>query len=150
MDHVNIVKLHEVIVADQSRYLMLVMEYAQNGAVIQRIEDAEGQPCFARLNETAARNYFRDMCSGLDYMHYHKIIHADLKPENILIGSDGRVKLSDFGCSFVFQQRPDTTREVIEKGKQYGNIIQFNDEVNVASRPISGGSPSIHAPEMIE
>lgn len=57
------------------------------------------------------------MCAGLDYMHYNKIIHADLKPENILIGADGRVKLSDFGCSFVFHQRPDTPHEMVEKGK---------------------------------
>lgn len=46
MDHVNIVNLQEVVVDPSSRYLLLVMEYAENGPVCQRAPDVDGEPRF--------------------------------------------------------------------------------------------------------
>lgn len=34
--------------------------------------------CFCRLTEVASRNYFRQACAGLDYLHYHNVVHGDL------------------------------------------------------------------------
>ncbi|MFB2979792.1 AAA domain-containing protein [Microseira sp. BLCC-F43] len=36
---------------------------------------------------------------ALAFSHERKYVHRDLKPSNILIGSDGRLKLADFGIS---------------------------------------------------
>lgn len=33
------------------------------------------------------------------YLHTKNVIHRDIKPENLLIGSDGDIKMSDFGWS---------------------------------------------------
>ena len=38
---------------------------------------------------------------GLESLHSSGISHRDLKPENILIGSDGHIKLADFGLSAI-------------------------------------------------
>ncbi len=37
--------------------------------------------------------------NALAFSHERKCVHRDLKPSNILIGSDGRLKLADFGIS---------------------------------------------------
>lgn len=40
-------------------------------------------------------------------MHYNKVVHGDLKPDNLLMSAAGRVKITDFGSSHMFQ-RGDT------------------------------------------
>jgi serine/threonine protein kinase len=37
--------------------------------------------------------------NALAFSHERKCVHRDLKPSNILVGSDGRLKLADFGIS---------------------------------------------------
>ena len=46
-----------------------------------------------------ALDYFRQVCQGLDYLHYNNVVHGDLKPENLLTTADGVVKIGDFGSS---------------------------------------------------
>jgi len=50
-----------------------------------------------------------NICEGLRYAHKQGIIHRDLKPQNILIGTDGNVKISDWGLSKVLTQSGATT-----------------------------------------
>lgn len=39
---------------------------------------------------------FKQIVSGVKYLHANNIVHRDLKPENILIADDGLIKISDF------------------------------------------------------
>ncbi len=47
------------------------------------------------------------LLQGLDYLHYNKVVHGDLKPDNLLMSATGKVKITDFGSSHMFQ-RGDT------------------------------------------
>ncbi|TRY99296.1 hypothetical protein DNTS_003989 [Danionella cerebrum] len=106
LDHLNIVKLVEVRTVSSWVHsvidpLMLikqlgVFELMQKGPVME-------VPCDSPFTEDQARNYFRDIVLGIEYLHYQKIIHRDIKPSNLLLGDDGHVKIADFGVSNQFE-----------------------------------------------
>lgn len=52
-----------------------------------------------RLPEAQAQVVFRQVLSGLDYLHYNSLVHGDLKPENLLLSERGVVKIADFGST---------------------------------------------------
>ena len=49
--------------------------------------------------ETIARQYFKQLISGLSYLHQKGVFHRDIKPENILLSADLTLKIADFGFS---------------------------------------------------
>lgn len=51
----------------------------------------------ARLAETLARTYFRQITRGLAHIHSKGIVHRDMKPENILIDKHNCARICDFG-----------------------------------------------------
>jgi len=53
----------------------------------------------ARFDEEIARKYLSEILLAVEELHYHDVIYRDMKPENIVLGSDGHVKLIDFGLS---------------------------------------------------
>lgn len=85
----------QVIDPPGSQYMMLVMEYLEKGPVLHTLDQAG----FEQLPEEVAADYFRQAVQGLEYLHYHKVVHGDIKPENLLLSATGELKISDFGCS---------------------------------------------------
>ncbi|KAK6151608.1 hypothetical protein DH2020_014243 [Rehmannia glutinosa] len=90
MHHPNIVELHEVMASKTKIYF--AMEYVRGGELFAKI--ARG-----RLREEAARNYFQQLISAIDFCHSRGVYHRDLKPENLLLDEDGKLKVTDFGLS---------------------------------------------------
>ncbi|XP_003458089.1 calcium/calmodulin-dependent protein kinase kinase 1 isoform X2 [Oreochromis niloticus] len=96
LDHVNIVKLVEVLDDPSEDNLHMVFELMRKGPVME-------VPTDNPLSEEQARLYFRDVILGIEYLHYQKIVHRDIKPSNLLLGDDGHVKIADFGVSNQFE-----------------------------------------------
>eukprot|EP00873_Tetraselmis_striata_P022640 jgi/Tetstr1/442904/TSEL_030967.t1 len=116
LKHPNLVKLYEVIDDPVSTKLLMVMEHVQGGPIMPE----NSANC---MSEQVVVHYFRDMCMGLDYLHFNYISHGDLKPDNMLLSAGGDVKITDFGCSRVL----DSADELVSR---------------------TTGTPVFYAPEM--
>ncbi|XP_017650474.1 calcium/calmodulin-dependent protein kinase kinase 1 [Nannospalax galili] len=132
LDHVNVVKLIEVLDDPAEDNLYLVFDLLRKGPVME-------VPCDKPFPEEQARLYLRDIILGLEYSLslckrcgwmesvsscLQKIVHRDIKPSNLLLGDDGHVKIADFGVSNQFE----------------GNDAQLSS---------TAGTPAFMAPEAI-
>ncbi|KAF6780131.1 hypothetical protein AHF37_00399 [Paragonimus kellicotti] len=61
-----------------------------------------------RLVESAARFYAAQVFMALEYLHCLNVLYRDLKLENIVLGSNGYVKLVDFGFAKFVPRRTYT------------------------------------------
>ncbi|XP_010253154.1 PREDICTED: CBL-interacting protein kinase 18 [Nelumbo nucifera] len=94
--HPNILQLYEVMASRKKIYF--VMEYAKGGELFNKI--AKG-----KLKEDAARKYFQQLISAVDFCHSRGVYHRDLKPENLLLDENGNLKVSDFGLSALAESK---------------------------------------------
>ena len=69
------------------------MEYVSGGSVASILAK------YGPLPEQTIKHYGRQLLKALAFLHSNGIIHKDVKGANILIGSDGKVKLTDFNSS---------------------------------------------------
>lgn len=94
--HPNVVELYEVMASKTKIYF--VMEYVKGGELFGKV--AKG-----KLKEDAARRYFQQLISAVDYCHSRGVYHRDLKPENLLLDENGNLKVSDFGLSALAESK---------------------------------------------
>ena len=74
----------------------MVLEYVPNGELFDYILKMN------RLSEEEARKFFRQLITGVKYIHDQNVCHRDIKPENLLLDKDMNLKISDFGLSAFF------------------------------------------------
>ncbi|XP_070970826.1 mitogen-activated protein kinase 15-like [Oncorhynchus clarkii lewisi] len=91
-DHVNIVKLLNVIRAQNDKDIYLVFEYMDTDlhAVIKKGN---------LLKDIHKRYVMHQLLKATKYLHSGNVIHRDQKPSNILLDTDCFVKLCDFGLA---------------------------------------------------
>ena len=90
-NHENIIKLWNVLKADNDRDIYLVFEFMDTDlhAVIR-----------ANILEEVHKQYIMyQLLKALKYMHTAGMLHRDMKPSNMLLNSDCLVKVCDFGLA---------------------------------------------------
>ena len=80
---------------DESK-LYIVSEFLPGGDLFYHLHNSTFQ-----FTESAIKFYIVEIILGIEFLHNNNIIYRDLKPENILMGSDGHIKLSDFGLAKI-------------------------------------------------
>jgi len=88
--HPNIVR---VLSPETKSRIYLVMEYAEGKSLRAIMGERR------KFSVEEALGIVKQICSALVYLHGQGVVHRDLKPDNVLIGSDGQIKLLDFGIA---------------------------------------------------
>jgi len=96
LDHINIVKLLDIIHAENK--LFLVFEYLNQDLkkYMDMYTNKNGLPL------AVVKSYLFQLMQGIAYCHTHRILHRDLKPQNLLLSNNGLIKLADFGLARAF------------------------------------------------
>ena len=95
----NVICYKETFIDEASNSLCIVMEYADNGDLFQKILEHQRNGTFFPENQIWF--YFIEIVKGLKALHSLKIFHRDMKSANVFLGAEGRVKIGDMNVSKV-------------------------------------------------
>ena len=104
LTHPNIVRFYDF--GQRSGTYFLVMEYVQGQTLYEAMQIPESR------NHDYVRNVTIAIGSALSYAHAHGVLHNDITPGNIMIGTDGVLKLIDFGIASAAHQCREKTQFV--------------------------------------
>lgn len=92
-DHINVVKLREVVVGRSLDSIFLSLEYCEQdlASLIDNVPKG--------FSESQVKCIVQQVLRGLQYLHGNFIIHRDLKVSNLLLTDRGIVKIADFGLA---------------------------------------------------
>jgi len=93
--HENLVRLYDLVTVGPHRFLKL--EFV-DGPTLEEVlgRQAEaGERCPVETVLALAQQ----ICSGLAYLHQHRVVHRDLKPANLMLTSANVLKVMDFGIA---------------------------------------------------
>ena len=91
LSHPNIVNVYDVC-EDDGKYF-IVMELVEGITLKDYIRQR------GRLDMNTAIDFSIQIASGLAAAHENHVIHRDIKPQNIIVGSNGSLKVTDFGIA---------------------------------------------------
>jgi len=104
LNHINIMKLYEVI--DSSKYLYLVLEYIKGISLLDVIKNEKNH----YIEQSKAIKLFLQVVKGISYLQSKNINHRDIKLENILVKEDDIIKIIDFG--FAVKSNKDSYQKL--------------------------------------
>lgn len=151
VSHARIVAIHDWGQDDHGAYM--VMEYLAGPSLRDALR------LRGRFSPREALALLEPAAAGIAAAHSAGLVHRDVKPENILLGTDGTVKVTDFGLARAaaaasdpdereFAASPHYVAPEVVRGGEVGpatdvyslGIVLY--ELLTGQRPFDGDSPS--------
>jgi len=105
----------------------IAMEYIQGRTLAAVLAEHK------KLTATQACEIAIKIASALGVAHDKGVVHRDIKPGNILIGSNGQVKVADFGIARAFGS--DVADALTQAGSVMGTATYFSPEQAQGGQP---------------
>lgn len=115
LSHPNIVRVYDV--GEDGDINYIVMEYIHGDTLKTAIRKK------APFDSRSTINVAIQIASALSQAHKSHIVHRDIKPQNILVGTDGVVKVTDFGIA-----RAATASTMTTTANAAGSVHYFSPE----------------------
>ncbi len=125
LSHPNIVNVY-----DWGKYegtYFIVMEEVQ-GRTLAEVLSTNKQ-----LTSKQAAEIASEVAAALGFAHDNHVAHRDIKPANILIGSNGQVKVADFGIARALNA--PTESNLTQVGSVMGTATYFSPEQAQGAQP---------------
>ncbi|KYQ91284.1 p21-activated protein kinase [Tieghemostelium lacteum] len=106
--HENIVNYIDSYIVND-RELWVAMEFMGGGCLTDILEAFET----VKMSEAQIAYVARETLKALQYIHSLHRIHRDIKSDNILLGSEGSVKIADFGYAAQLTQKQQKRNTVV-------------------------------------
>lgn len=95
LHHINIVETVDL-VQDESLHWCEVMEFCPGGDLYAAIKKG-------RMSPSEVECCFKQILTGVTYLHSQGVAHRDIKPENLFFDTKGHLKIGDYGASTVYR-----------------------------------------------
>ena len=129
LTHPNVIAIHDV--GEHDGEVFIVSELVTGDTLASRGGPSADWRMLARLYAQAAR--------GLAAAHAAGLVHRDVKPANLLLGTDGRVRVADFGLAVRSKSQAPTETPDIDASLSLGQSITQRGHI--------AGTPAYMAPE---
>ncbi|KAK7064912.1 Pkinase-domain-containing protein [Favolaschia claudopus] len=95
LHHINVVETVDLVQDEQGRWCE-VMEFCPGGDLYAAIKKGGMSP-------SEVECCFKQILSGVGYLHSQGVAHRDIKPENLFFDHAGHLKIGDYGASTVYR-----------------------------------------------
>ena len=129
LTHPNVIAVHDV--GEQDGEVFIVSELVSGDTLANRGGPSTDWRTIARLYSQAAR--------GLAAAHAAGLVHRDVKPANLLLGTDGRVRVADFGLAVRSKTATPNETPDVDASLSIGQSITQRGHI--------AGTPAYMAPE---
>jgi p21-activated kinase 1 len=147
--HKNVVKYVGSYTHNQD--LWIVMEFLQGGKLTDLLLNTH-------FSEPQIAAVCRECLEALKHLHDMNRIHRDIKSDNVLLGSDGSVKLADFGFCAELTQSASKRKSVVGtpywmapeviRGLEYGTKVDIWSLGIMALEMADGEPPLLDLPPL--
>lgn len=153
LSHPSIIRIHEFM--ELSRYMVIVMPHISSCTLLNYILRKRKATALWHFSEDTARELFKQLLSGVKYLHDNQTIHHNLTLDNLLYDSEQeRIVINGFNLAEVVPRFPETGGQTPPLDSSNMTSLTITGEISpaITRKPVASRkyiNPYFTAPEIL-